>query len=68
MLIELPPTAEKTISFRTDDEMFYCLKELARAYDRSASDLARLAVANLITKVKTQKPLSWNALRFSAIS
>jgi predicted DNA-binding protein len=65
MLIDFPPNCEKTISFRTDDEMYYVLKELARSVDRPSSDLVRLAVSNLIDKANRIKPSTWNALRFS---
>jgi predicted transcriptional regulator len=52
MLIEIKPTAIKTLTCRTDVEAFRRIRTLSESFNCSQSVLIRLAIADLLGKQK----------------
>ena len=63
MLIEIPTVAVKTISARTDEEMYYATKALAQTVGADPSTVVRLALSALLRRARERKPVSWDDLK-----
>jgi antitoxin component of RelBE/YafQ-DinJ toxin-antitoxin module len=63
MLIEIPTVAVKTISARTDEEMYYATKALAQTVGADPSTVVRLALSALLRRARERQPVSWDDLK-----
>jgi len=63
MLIEIPTVAVKTISARTDEEMYYATKALAQTVGADPSTVVRLALSALLRRARERQPASWDDLK-----
>ncbi|GEQ96910.1 hypothetical protein JCM17844_05470 [Iodidimonas gelatinilytica] len=63
MLIEIPVVAVKTLSARTDEEMYYAMKALANSMGTAPSTIIRLAVARLLDPARLAKPSIFEELK-----
>lgn len=63
MLIEIPTVAVKTISARTDEEMYYATRALAQSVGADPSTVIRLAMSALLRRARERQPVSWEDLK-----
>jgi antitoxin component of RelBE/YafQ-DinJ toxin-antitoxin module len=63
MLIEIPTLAARTISARTDEEMYFATKALAQQVGTDPSTVIRLALSALLRRARERQPHSWDALK-----
>ena len=63
MLIEIPTVAVKTISARTDEEMYFATKALAQMVGSDPSTVIRLALSALLRRARERQPVSWEELK-----
>jgi predicted transcriptional regulator len=57
MFILPMPESTKMLSFRADDQMTYCLSDLATRLQTSRSTLIRVAIANLLKEARSTQPI-----------
>jgi predicted transcriptional regulator len=58
MLITKSPVAVRTLSVRTDDEMYARTKDLAASLRTDPSTIMRVALANLLERAEKQRATS----------
>lgn len=63
MLIEIPKIAVRTLSTRTDEEMYFATKALAQAVGTDPSTVIRLAVAALLKRARSINPVTMEQLK-----
>ena len=63
MLVEIPAVAVKTISARTDEEMYYRVRALANRVGVNPSTIIRLAVAGFLRRTQEDMPAFWEAMK-----
>lgn len=63
MLIEIPTVAVKTLSARTDEEMYFATRALAQRVGEDPSTVIRLAVSALLRRAREAQPCSWEDLK-----
>ena len=63
MLIEIPVVAVKTLSARTDSEMYFSTRALAQQVGVAPSTIVRLAVAGLLNRARLAKPSTFEELK-----
>jgi antitoxin component of RelBE/YafQ-DinJ toxin-antitoxin module len=63
MLIEIPKVAVRTLSTRTDEEMYFATKALAQSVGTDPSTVIRLAVAALLNRARAVKPVTVEQLK-----
>lgn len=63
MLIEIPTVAVKTVSARTDEEMYWATRALAQKVGEDPSTIIRLALSALLRRAREAQPCSWQDLK-----